>query len=101
LQEIHTNESTMAQHDLYDDHSLTHEELKYREHTERAAHFIKIDLFRSAREEFKAALVYKPGDEKCLLGITGMNANIQRDKKIVLVVAPIVLAIIAAIAIFA
>jgi len=53
----------MAHTDLYDDHSITHEEIKYREHTERAAHFIKIDLFRSAREEFKAALEYKPGDE--------------------------------------
>ncbi|MCX6285993.1 MAG: hypothetical protein NTY96_02630 [Bacteroidetes bacterium] len=91
----------MAHHDLYDDHSLSHEELKYREHTERAAHFIKIDLFRSAREEFKAALEYKPGDEKCLLGMTEMNANIRRDKKVVLVVAPIVLAIIAAVACYA
>jgi len=91
----------MAHYDLYDDHSLSHEELKYREHTERAGHFIKIDLFRSAREEFKAALEYKPGDEKCIQGITRMNENISRDKKVVYVVAPVVLAIIAAIAIFA
>jgi hypothetical protein len=90
----------MAQHDLYEDHTLSHEELKYREHTERAAHFIKIDLFRSAREEFKAALEYKPGDEKCLQGITGMNVNIQRDKKVVFAVAPIVLSVIAAVIIF-
>jgi len=90
----------MAHHDLYDDHSLTHQELKYREHTERAAHFIKIDLFRSAREEFKAALVYKPGDVKCLQGISAMNANIRRDKKTVLIVAPLVLLLIAAIALF-
>ncbi|MCX6282159.1 MAG: hypothetical protein NTU51_09365 [Bacteroidetes bacterium] len=90
----------MAHHDLYDDHSLTHEELKYREHTERAAHFIKIDLFRSAREEFKAALEYRPGDEQCLSGISQMNDNIQRDKKVVFVVVPVVIAIIAAIAIF-
>ena len=91
----------MAHHDLYDDHTLSHEVLKYREHTERAALFIKIDLFRSAREEYKAALVYKPGDETCLKGITDMNTNIQRDKKVVLAVVPVVLAIIAAIAVFA
>ena len=91
----------MAQHDLYDDHSLSHEELKYREHTDRAGHFIKIDLFRSAREEFKAALDYKPGDELCIQGIARMNTNINRDARVVYVVAPIVLAIIAAVAIFA
>jgi len=91
----------MAHHDLYDDHSLSHEELKYREHTERAGHFIKIDLFRSAREEYKAALVYKPADEKSLQGISEMNSHIRRDKKTVFVVAPIVLAIIAAVVIFA
>jgi len=90
----------MAHHDLYDDHTLSHEELKFREHTERAGHFIRIDLFRSAREEFKAALAYKPGDEKCIQGITEMNYNIQRDKKVVFVVAPLILAIIAAVIIF-
>lgn len=90
----------MAHHDNNDNHSLTHEELKFKEHTERAANFIKIDLFRSAREEFKAALVYKPGDEKCLQGITEMNGNIKRDAKIVYVVAPVVLIVIAAIAMF-
>ena len=43
----------MAHHHDQNEH-LTHEQLKFREHTERAANFIKIDLFRSAREEFKA-----------------------------------------------
>jgi hypothetical protein len=90
----------MAHHDIHDDHNLSHEELKFREHTERAANFIKIDLFRSAREEFKAALVYKQGDETCLKGIDQMNENIRRDKKIVLAVVPVVLAIIACVAIF-
>jgi len=51
----------MAHHEEHIEH-LTHEQLKYKEHTERAAHFIKIDLFRSAREEYKAALQYQPGD---------------------------------------
>ena len=44
---------------------------------------------------------YEPGDEQCLLGINEMNANIQRDKKIVLVVVPVLLAIIAAVALYA
>ncbi|MCK9220798.1 MAG: hypothetical protein M0P47_12230 [Bacteroidales bacterium] len=85
-----------------EDHSehLTHEQLKFREHTERAASFIKIDLFRSAREEFKAALQYKPGDGLCLTQIDQMNANIVRDRKTVLVVVPIILLIIAAITLF-
>ena len=91
----------MAHYDLYSDKSISNEELKYREHTERAAHFIKIDLFRSAREEFKAALVYKPGDDMCYKGIADMNANIRRDARVVYVVVPIVLAIIAAVIVFA
>jgi hypothetical protein len=87
----------MALRDLYDDPGLSHAELKYREHTERAGHFIKIELFRSAREEYKAALAYKEGDELCLQGIREMNANISRDAKKVYVIVPIVLAIIAAV----
>ena len=100
VQEIsfHTpKKQDMANHDLYDNHSLSHEELKYREHTERAGHFIKIDLFRSAREEYKAALAYREGDELCLRGIMEMNGNISRDAKKVYVIVPIVLAIIAAV----
>lgn len=86
----------------HEDHTqLTHEELKYREHTERAMHFIRIDLFRSAREEYKAALTYKPEDPFCTGKINEMNRNIARDRKTVLAVAPIVILIIVAIAIFA
>jgi len=80
---------------------LTHEQLKYREHTERAAHFIKIDLFRSAREEYKAALKYSPGDPFSVRQIDEMNANIQRDKKTVLVLAPLVIILIIAVALLA
>ncbi len=80
---------------------LTHEGMKFREHTERAAHFIKIDLFRSAREEFKAALHYEPGDTECLRQIDIMNANIARDRKTVLVVAPLVIILIIAVALLA
>lgn len=87
----------MAHHEEHNEH-LTHEQLKYKEHTERGANFIKIDLFRSAREEFKAALQYKPGDQLCLTQIDVMNANIARDRKTVLVVVPLVLLLIVAVA---
>lgn len=81
--------------------SLTHEELKFREHVERAGHFIKIDLFRSAREEYKTALNYHPGNDMCLSQIRQMNSNIARDRKSVLILAPIVIAIIALVALLA
>jgi len=87
----------MAHHEDHNEH-LTHEQLKFREHTERAANFIKIDLFRSAREEFKAALQYKPGDEECLTKINLMNEHISRDRKTILLVVPLVIIVIVAIA---
>jgi hypothetical protein len=90
----------MAHHSDQNEH-LSHEQLKFREHTERAASFIKIDLFRSAREEFKAALQYKAGDQDCIAQIDVMNANIARDRKTVLVVAPLVIILILAIALLA
>jgi hypothetical protein len=87
----------MAHHSAHDEH-LTHEELKFREHTERAASFIKIDLFRSAREEYKAALQYRPGEPECLRQIDAMNTHIARDRKTVLVVVPLVIILIVAVA---
>ena len=78
--------------------NLTHAQLKFREHTERAANFTRIDLFRSAREEFKAALQYEPGDAGCLRQIDEMNSYIARDRKTVLVVAPLVIILIVAVA---
>lgn len=90
----------MSHHEEHHEH-LTHEQLKFKEHTERAGHFIKIDLFRSAREEYKAALQYDPGNEMCLRQIGVMNANIARDRKSVLVLVPIVILLIAAVALLA
>jgi hypothetical protein len=89
----------MTHHEVHNE-NLTHEELKFREHTERASHFIKIDLFRSAKEEYKAALHYKPGDTGCLRQIDMMNANISRDRKTVLAIVPIVITVIALVVIF-
>ena len=86
----------MAHHEESTIH-LTHEQLKFKEHTERAAHFIKIDLFRSAREEFKDALKYNAGDPYCTKMIGEMNNHISRDRKTVLVVVPVVAAVILAI----
>jgi hypothetical protein len=90
----------MAHHEEHNEH-LTHDQLKFREHTERAGHFIKIDLFRSAREEFKAALEYKPGDTDCLKQIEIMNNHIDRDRKSVLILVPLVILLIVAIALLA
>ncbi len=89
----------MGHHEETSEH-LSHEELKFREHTERAGHFIKIDLFRSAREEYKVALNYKAGDAYCLKQIDVMNAQIAKDRRVVLVVVPLVLALITAIILF-
>ncbi len=75
--------------------NMTHEELKYKEHTQRGADFCKIDLFRSAREEYKAALKYKPGDEFSLAKVAECQGYINRDRKTVLILVPIVLLIIA------
>ena len=87
----------MAHHETHEE-NLSHEELKFREHTERAGHFIKIDLFRSAREEYKAALGYQPGNEMCLRQIDAMNAQIASDRTKVLIIVPLVILVIAAIA---
>jgi len=74
--------------------NLTHEELKYKEHVQRAAHLAKIDLFLSAREEYKRALLYRPGDEFATGKITECESNIKRDRRKVFIIVPIVIAII-------
>ncbi len=86
----------MAHHEP-ESENLTHEELKYREHIQRASDFTRIDLFRSAREEYKAALKYKPGDAFSEEKITECQEFIKRDRKKVLVLVPIVLLAITAV----
>ena len=81
-------------HHAQNTETLTHEQLKFKEHTERAASFVKIDLFRSAREEFKAALQYQPGNGECLQQIDIMNTNIERDRKSVLIIVGVVVIIL-------
>ena len=86
----------MSQHEEQEE-NLSHEEIKYREHTQRGADFIKIDLFRSAREEFKAALRYRPGDEFAAAKAIECQDHINRDRIKVFILIPIVLAIITAV----
>jgi hypothetical protein len=90
----------MAHHEEHEEH-LSHEELMYRYHIQRGSDFTKIDLFLSARGNYELALRYKPGDSFSLEKINECNAAIRRDRKKVLVIAPIVIAIIACVIIFA
>ena len=79
---------------------LSHEELKYREHVQRANDFLKIELFRSAREEFKRALAYTSDDTSLKEKIEDCNLHIRQDARKIYVIVPIVLAVIAAVLIF-
>jgi hypothetical protein len=80
---------------------LSHEEIMYRYHIQRGSDFTKIDLFRSARENYKKSLEYKPGDPFALEKAAECNAFIKRDKRKVFIIVPIVLLVIAAVIIFA
>jgi len=90
----------MAHTSLYDQH-LSHEEIKFREHFQRGLDFIKIELYRSAREEFKAALRFNPESEEAKTKMLDCDENIRKDARKVYLLVPVVLAIIAAIIIFA
>ncbi|MFH1936143.1 MAG: hypothetical protein ABIK52_01095, partial [Bacteroidota bacterium] len=80
--------------------NLPHGEIKYREHFQRGHDFCKIELYRSARGEFKAALHYKPGDEASIKMEADCDRQVKSDAKKVYVIVPVVLAIIAAVIIF-
>lgn len=86
----------MAHHGEQTEH-LTHEEIKYREHMKRAADLSKIDLFLTARGEYQLALLFKPEDPEATAKTEECTANIARDRKKVLVIVPVVLAIILAV----
>ncbi|MDP4282314.1 MAG: hypothetical protein Q8867_09220 [Bacteroidota bacterium] len=81
--------------------NLTHEEIKYNYHIQRGSDFSKIQLFRSARENYKEALKYNPGDPFSTQKIDECNRHIRHDRTTVLIIVPIVLAIIAAVIIIA
>lgn len=75
--------------------NLSHEEVQYRYYTQRGLDFTKIELFRSAREHYKQALKYKPGDPFVLERIDACNAQIRKDRTKVLVIVPLLLMLIA------
>jgi hypothetical protein len=83
----------MAQEEIHEE-NLSHEEIMYRYHIQRGMDFTKIELFRSARENYKEALKYKPGDPLAAERMVACNNQIKKDRVKVLVLVPIVLAII-------
>lgn len=81
-------------HEEIREENLSHEEIKYRYHIQRGSEYMKIDLFRSARETYKEALNYKPGDQLATEKIEECNKYIRRDRNKVLVIVPFVLVVI-------
>lgn len=90
----------MAHQEVHEE-NLSHEELKYREHMKRAADLCKIDLFLTAESEYELALTYRPGDPEATAMAGQCRSNINRDRKKVMVIVPIVLAIIIVVILFA
>jgi siroheme synthase len=86
----------MANHEVNEE-NLSHDEIQYRYYTQRGLEFTKIELFRSAREHYKQALAYKPGDPFVLERIDACNKQIRKDRVKVLILVPIVLGVIAAV----
>jgi hypothetical protein len=84
----------MAHQEINED-NLSHEEIRYRYFMTRGVDFTKIELFLSAREHYKQALLYKPGDPEATEKIAWCNDRIRKDRKSVLILVPLVLALIA------
>ncbi len=81
-------------HEEVQEENISHDEIRYRYHIQRGSDYMKIDLFRSARETYKEALTYKPGDPLATEKIAACNQNIKRDRTKVLLIVPVVMAII-------
>ena len=84
-------------HEEVNEENLSHEEIQYRYYIQRGLDFTKIELFRSAREHYKQALIYKPGDPFVLERIDACNNQIRKDRVKVLIIVPIVLGLIGAV----
>jgi siroheme synthase len=84
-------------HQEVNEENLSHEEIQYRYYIQRGLDFTKIELFRSAREHYKQALNFKPGDPFMLERIDACNQQIRKDRTKVLILVPLVLALIAAV----
>ncbi len=86
----------MATHEIPEE-TLSHEEIKYREHMKRASDLAKIELFLSARSEYQLALQFRPGDPEATGKAEDCTRHIAHDRRKVLVIVPILLAIIIAV----
>ena len=84
-------------HQEINEENLSHEEIMYRYFIQRGLDFTKIELFRSAREHYKQALLYRPDDPFVLERIDACNQQIKKDRTKVLIIVPIVLGLIAAV----
>jgi hypothetical protein len=84
-------------HQEVNEENLSHEEIQYRYYIQRGLDFTRIELFRSAREHYKQALNYKPGDPFVLERIDACNEQIRKDRNKVLIIVPLVLGLIAAV----
>lgn len=84
-------------HQEFNEENISHEEIQYRYYIQRGLDFTKIELFRSAREHYKQALNYKPGDPFVLERIDACNEQIRKDRNKVLILVPLVLGLIAAV----
>jgi len=84
-------------HQEINEGNLSHDEIQYRYYIQRGLDFTKIELFRSAREHYKQALNYKPGDPFVLERIDACNQQIRKDRTKVLILVPLVLGLIAAV----
>jgi len=84
-------------HQEVNEENLSHDEIQYRYYIQRGLDFTKIELFRSAREHYKQALNYKPGDPFVLERIDACNQQIRKDRTKVLILVPLVLGLIAAV----
>ena len=83
----------MAHHETQEE-NLSPEEIMYRYHILRGSDFTKIDLFLSARNNYQMALKYHPGDPFATEKIAVCTEQIRQDRKKVLVITPIVLALV-------
>jgi hypothetical protein len=81
-------------HHKESEENLSHEEIMYRYYVLRGSDFTKIDLFLSAKNHYKFALNYKPGDTFCTGKIQECTEQIRKDRKKVLFIVPILLAVI-------
>ena len=82
-------------HEEVKEENISHEEIQYRYYIQRGLDFTRIELFRSAREHYKQALNYKPGDPFVLERIGACNEQIRKDRTKVLVIVPLLLVLIA------